>query len=123
MTQMTRLKPENAAPKYEVLVVGGGISGAAVFYALAVRGVRVALVEKRDYGAATSAATSKLIHGGLRYLKNMELGLVRESLQERRILANIAPNLVYPLPFVVPQYSHKEVWLLRAGMWLYDFIV
>lgn len=112
-------KPEQ---HYDVIVIGGGITGAAVMHALTAQGKKVALVEKNDFGGATSAATSKLIHGGLRYLKNMELSLVRESLRERRILANIAPNLVYPLPFMVPLYTQKDVLLLRNGMFLYHLL-
>src|SRR5690606_19798848 len=80
------------------------------------------LFEKKDYGGATSAATSKLIHGGLRYLANMEFKLVRESLHERRILGNIAPNFVYPLPFLFPNYKRWKgnMWKMAAGMFLYD---
>jgi glycerol-3-phosphate dehydrogenase len=87
---------------FDIIVIGGGITGAAVAYDAAARGFSVALVEKEDFGWATSAATSKLIHGGLRYLQNIELGLVRESLRERLILENIASNLVYPIQFLVP---------------------
>jgi len=109
---------------FDVLVIGGGITGAAVAYETSSRGLRVALVEKKDFGWATSAATSKLIHGGLRYLQNMEFGLVRESLRERRILSNIAPNLVYPVPFLVPGYRdlRRNKWMLRAGLTLYDML-
>ncbi len=108
---------------FDVIVIGGGISGAAVAYEAASRGLRVALFEKGDFCEATSAASSKLIHGGLRYLSNLEFGLVRESLRERRILANIAPNFVYPLPFLFPHYrsSLKEnKWFIKLGLTLYD---
>jgi len=109
---------------FDLIVVGGGITGAAVAYDAASRGFSVALVEKKDYGWATSAATSKLIHGGLRYLQNVELGLVRESLQERLILENIASNLVYPIQFLVPGYKDlkRNKWILRAGLTLYDIL-
>lgn len=109
---------------YDILVVGGGITGAAVAYEAASRGYTVALVDKGDFGAATSAATSKLIHGGLRYLANFEYKLVRESLKERRILENIAPNLVYPVAFIIPTYqgSTRSRWLLEIGMILYDLL-
>ena len=90
----------NDNKKYDIIVIGGGITGASVAYEAASRGLSVALLERHDYGSKTSAATSKLIHGGLRYLANMELGLVRESLKERRILENIAPNFVYPIPIM-----------------------
>ena len=95
---------------YDVLVIGGGITGAFIAWDASLRGLKVALLEKGDFGGATSAATSKLIHGGLRYLKTLEVGLVRESLQERRIMEIIAPHLVYPLPFVFPAYG----WGMRG---------
>lgn len=101
---------------YDVLVVGGGITGAAVAYEAASRGFRVALVEKDDLGGATSAATGKLVHGGLRYLKSLEIGLVRESLAERRILSTIAPGLVTPIPIVLPNPG----WVGRLGLAVYD---
>jgi glycerol-3-phosphate dehydrogenase len=109
---------------YEIIVIGGGISGAAVAYEAASQGYSVALVEKGDFGAGTSAATSKLIHGGLRYLANFELGLVRESLKERKTLENIAPNLVDPLPFLVPLYKtgERKKLILEPGMILYDLL-
>lgn len=109
---------------FDLIVVGGGITGACVAYDAASRGLRVALLEKKDFGWATSAATSKLIHGGLRYLANLEVGLVRESLRERRILENIAPNYVYPLPFLVPTYEgmRSNRWIIETGMILYDIL-
>jgi glycerol-3-phosphate dehydrogenase len=115
---------ELTGKKSDLIIVGGGITGAAVAYIAAARGLSVALFEKEDYGGATSAATSKLIHGGLRYLANMEIRLVRESLRERRILGNIAPNFVYPLPFVLPNYKKWKgnIWKMLAGMYLYDFL-
>jgi glycerol-3-phosphate dehydrogenase len=99
-----------AGEHYDVLVIGGGITGAFIAWDATLRGLKVALIDKGDFGAATSAATSKLIHGGLRYLKTLEVGLVRESLQERRIMEIIAPHLVYPLPFVFPAYG----WGMRG---------
>ena len=115
---------ELTGKKFDLIIIGGGITGAAVAYIAAARGLSVALFEKDDYGGATSAATSKLIHGGLRYLANMEIRLVRESLRERRILGNIAPNFVYPLPFVLPNYKKWKgnIWKMLAGMYLYDFL-
>jgi glycerol-3-phosphate dehydrogenase len=109
---------------YDLIVIGGGITGAAVAYEAASQGFSVALVEKGDFGAATSAATSKLIHGGMRYLANYEFGLVRESLRERKTLENIAPNFVYPVPFLVPLYSRgpRVKWLIKTGMILYDLL-
>jgi glycerol-3-phosphate dehydrogenase len=102
--------------EFDLLIIGGGITGCAVAYEAASRGLSVCLLEKGDFGGATSAATSKEIHGGLRYLKNLEIKLVRESLRERRILANIAPNLVHPLAHLMPLYDLKA-WE-RASMQL-----
>ncbi len=121
---LKRYIEEPAGESFDLIIIGGGITGAAVAYIAAARGLKVALFEKKDYGGATSAATSKLIHGGLRYLANGELKLVRESLRERRILGNIAPNFVYPLPFVFPNYKKwgGNIWKMMAGMYIYDML-
>lgn len=110
--------------EFDVLIIGGGITGCAVAYEAAGRGLSVCLAEKGDFGGATSAATSKEIHGGLRYLKNGEIKLVRESLRERRILANIAPNLVHPLAHLMPLYnlSAWERASMSFGLTLYDLL-
>ncbi len=121
---LNRFVEEENTEKFDLIIVGGGITGAAVAYIAASRGLSVALFEKKDYGGATSAATSKLIHGGLRYLANGELKLVRESLRERRILGNIAPNFVYSLPFLMPMYRRWKgnIWKMLAGMYIYDVL-
>ena len=121
---MKRIFNQSKETHYDIIIIGGGITGASVAYEAASRGLKTALFEKGDFGEATSAATSKLIHGGLRYLKNMEFGLVRESLTERRILENIAPNFVYPLPFMIPTYSNlkNNKQILFIGMLLYDIL-
>jgi len=121
---MDRFIESNTDASYEVLVIGGGITGAAVAYETALRGLKVALVDKSDFGGATSAATSKMIHGGFRYLTRFEIGLVRESLRERRVFMNIAPNLVHPLPFVLVHYKGDPYpkWLVKAGMIFYDLL-
>jgi glycerol-3-phosphate dehydrogenase len=121
---MKRFIENHSGKLYDIIVVGGGITGSAVAYEAASRGLSVALVEKGDFGAATSAATSKMIHGGLRYLANFEFGIVRESLKERRILENIAPNFVYPIPFIVPLYNHSKAnkWIMEPGMIIYDVL-
>ena len=121
---MKRLFDEQFKKHYDIIVIGGGITGASVAYEAASRGLKVALFEKGDFSEATSAATSKLIHGGLRYLKNAEFGLVRESLTERRVLENIAPNFVYPLPFMIPTFSNfkNSKLVLFIGMALYDLL-
>jgi glycerol-3-phosphate dehydrogenase len=109
---------------FDLLVIGGGITGACVARDAALRGLSVALVEKNDFACATSAHNSKLIHGGLRYLRNLELGLVRESLRERRIWQRVAPHLVHPLPFLIPLYGAgwKARAQLAAGLTLYDVL-
>ena len=121
---LKRYIEERGPDKFDLVIIGGGITGAAVAYIASARGLSVALFEKKDYGGATSAATSKLIHGGLRYLANGELKLVRESLRERRILGNIAPNFVYPLPFIMPMYKRwrGNIWKMLIGMYLYDLL-
>ncbi len=110
--------------EFDLIIIGGGITGAATAYEASSKGLSVLLIEKKDFGWATSAATSKLIHGGLRYLNNLEFSLVRESLRERRILSNIAPNFVYPLPFLIPGYNTVKTnkWIIRLGMILYDIL-
>ena len=110
---------------FEVIVIGGGISGAAVAYEAASRGLRTILFEKGDFCQATSAASSKLIHGGLRYLSNLECGLVRESLRERRVMANIAPNFVYPCAMLFPHHRRQlksNKGLVKVGLTLYDLL-
>ncbi len=109
---------------FDVLIIGGGIYGAWTAYDAASRGLSVALVEKTDWGAGTSSASSKLIHGGLRYLENYEFGLVRHSLKERRTLFRIAPHLVRPLNFVLPMWKSARVGplMISAGLTLYDLL-
>lgn len=120
---MERFIENYANEKFDVIVIGGGITGASVAYEAATRGLKVALLEKKDFSWATSAATSKMIHGGLRYLVNGEIGLVRESLCERRVLENIAPNFVYPWPMMMTHYKKpfkNNKWLVKVGMLVYD---
>src|SRR5882757_7786992 len=110
--------------KFDLLVIGGGIYGAWTAYDAALRGLKVALVEKTDWACGTSSASSKLIHGGLRYLEHYEFGLVRHALAERRVLSRIAPHLVRPLNFQVPVWKDSRVGRLQllAGLTLYDFL-
>lgn len=115
---MKRFIDDYTNESFDIIVIGGGITGAAVAYDAASRGLRVALVEKTDFGCATSAATSKVIHGGLRYLKNLELRLVRESLGERRIMENIAPNFVYPMRFM---FINPKL-VMKIGLFVYDLL-
>lgn len=124
----TRLMKRNlkrlADETFDLLIVGGGITGACVARDASLRGLKVALIERNDFANATSAHNSKLVHGGLRYLRNFELGLVRESLKERRIWQRIAPHLVHPLPFFVPLYNGglRGRVTLSAGLTLYDLL-
>jgi glycerol-3-phosphate dehydrogenase len=109
---------------YDVVIIGGGMAGAGVARDLALRGVSAALVEKGDFASATTAYSSKLIHGGLRYLELFDFGLVRESLRERETLGRLAPHLVRPLPFLVPIYGDSSRGLIkvRIGLALYDWL-
>jgi glycerol-3-phosphate dehydrogenase len=110
-----------AAERFDVVVIGGGITGAGVAFDAATRGFSVALVEKADYASGTSSRSSKLVHGGLRYLQNFDLGLVREALLERRLLVKLAPHLVRPLQLVVPAFEGTRPDLLVGiGLNMYD---
>ena len=105
----------------DILVVGGGINGAAIARDAAGRGLRVVLCEKDDLAQHTSSASSKLIHGGLRYLEHYEFGLVRKALVEREVLLRSAPHIMRPLRFVMPHDAgNRPAWLIRAGLFLYD---
>jgi len=110
------------AQPFDLLVIGGGITGAGIARDAAMRGLRTALVEAQDLGAGTSSHSSRLIHGGLRYLEQGDFRLVHEATRERRTLMRIAPHLVRPLAFVFPVHHGDRVplWKLAAGMWLYD---
>src|SRR5512133_3917174 len=106
---------------FDVVVVGGGITGAGVALDAASRGYSVALVERDDFGRGTSSRSSKMVHGGLRYLQNFDLGLVREALLERQLLVRLAPHLVYPTPFLVPALGEERRNLrLGIGLNMYD---
>jgi glycerol-3-phosphate dehydrogenase len=109
---------------FDLLIIGGGVTGACVARDASLRGLKVALVERNDFAGATSAHNSKLVHGGLRYLQNLELGLVRQSLKERRVWQRIAPHLVRPLPFLVPLFGQgvRARATLAAGLTLYDLL-
>jgi len=113
-----------AAQQQDVLIIGGGINGAGIARDLALRGLRVALVDKADFAAGTSSASTKLVHGGLRYLENFDLRLVFESCRERYTLQRIAPHLVRPLPFCIPVYrgDDRPLWMIHAGLILYDLL-
>lgn len=114
---MTKLR------EVDVLVIGGGVNGCGIARDLAGRGLSVILCEKDDLACATSSASTKLIHGGLRYLEHYEFRLVRESLKEREVLLKSAPHIIWPLTFILPH--HKKLrpwWLIRLGLFLYDHL-
>src|SRR5437764_12728236 len=123
--------------RFDVLVIGGGITGAGVALDAVARGYKVALVEKTDFASGTSSKSTKLVHGGIRYLPNFDFALVHEALVERGILLQNAPFLVSPLGFVLPIYEGDRHpvgmpfttpggiglgFLLDMGLWLYDFL-
>ena len=106
---------------FDILVIGGGINGAGIARDASGRNLKVCLVEKNTVGSATSSWSTKLIHGGLRYLENYEFRLVRESLKEREVINTIASDITTPLPFIIPhQKSLRPKWLIKLGLFLYD---
>jgi glycerol-3-phosphate dehydrogenase len=110
-----------AGQRFEVVVIGGGITGAGVALDAASRGYSVALLERGDYAVGTSSRSSKMVHGGLRYLQNLDLGLVREALLERQLMVQLAPHLVYPTPFLIPSFGdERRDRKVGAGLNMYD---
>src|SRR5258705_10609733 len=119
----SRLAGIDQAP-FNAVVIGGGMAGAGIARDLALRGVSVALFEKGDFASGTSSKSSKLIHGGLRYLELGDFKLVRESLREKKTPDRPAPHLVRPLPVLVPVYPGASPGLIKVplGMWLYRLL-
>src|SRR5947208_6594710 len=114
---LTRMREDH----FEVVVIGGGITGAGVALEAASRGYSVVLVERDDFADGTSSRSSKVVHGGLRYLQNFDLGLVREALLERQLLVRLAPHLVYPTPFLVPALGDdRRDFRIGIGLNMYD---
>src|SRR5436305_8699589 len=108
---------------FDLAIIGGGINGTAIARDAAGRGLRVLLLEQNDLAAGTSSASTKLIHGGLRYLEQGELRLVREGLRERELLLRMAPHLVWPARFVLPHHAGlRPAWQLRLGLFVYDHL-
>src|SRR5262245_57916288 len=116
--------PSIADKAFDVIIIGAGINGAGIARDAAMRGLRALLLDKGDIGGGTTAASTRLIHGGLRYLEHLEFGLVRESLREREHLLRIAPHLIRPLQLLIPIYrdSKRGPWTIRSGMILYDLL-
>ncbi|MFH1752811.1 MAG: glycerol-3-phosphate dehydrogenase/oxidase [Candidatus Omnitrophota bacterium] len=108
--------------EYDLLVIGGGINGAGIAHLAQDHGLKVALIEKGDFASGTSSKSTKLIHGGIRYLENFDFGLVIESLKERIIQLRAAPHLVKPLAFIIPVYKNdrRPLWMMKLGVFLYD---
>jgi glycerol-3-phosphate dehydrogenase len=119
---LTTLRGMGSAEHFDIVVCGGGITGAGIARDAALRGLKVALLEKRDFGSGTSSKSSKLIHGGLRYLQQGQFRLVFEGTSERAVQMSVAPHLVRPIPFLVPVYRGQATGLntIDAGLWLYD---
>jgi D-erythritol 1-phosphate dehydrogenase len=115
--------PAPEAPHYDLAIVGGGINGAGIARDAAGRGLKVLLVEQDDLGAHTSSSSTKLIHGGLRYLEYYEFRLVAEALAEREVLLRAAPHIIAPLQFVLPHEPHlRPAWMIRTGLFFYDHL-
>ncbi|HET7268861.1 MAG TPA: glycerol-3-phosphate dehydrogenase [Oleiagrimonas sp.] len=122
-TSATIANPASSTARFDMLVVGGGINGTAIARDAAGRGVSVCLCEADDLAAHASSASTKLIHGGLRYLEQFAFGLVHEALVEREVMLRTAPHLVRPLRFVLPHEPHlRPAWQIRAGLFLYDHL-
>ena len=112
-----------ASEQTDLLVIGGGVNGTGIARDAAGRGLKVVLCERDDLGSATSSASTKLIHGGLRYLEYFEFRLVRESLAEREVMLRSAPHIIWPLRFILPHHRElRPAWLLRLGLFLYDHL-
>ncbi len=113
----------NNSTLYDVLIIGGGINGVGIAYDAAGRGLSVLLCEQDDLASATSSASSKLIHGGLRYLEQLQFKLVKKALHEREVLLNMAPHIIKPVEFVMPYHNMiRPYWMLRLGLYLYDHL-
>ena len=114
---------ETNTPEYDIAIIGGGINGCGIARDAAGRGWRVHLCERADLASGTSSASTKLVHGGLRYLEHYEFRLVREALMEREVLWGIAPHIIWPLRFVLPHHRKlRPAWLLRLGLFMYDHL-
>ena len=117
------MKPSEIS-RVDLAIIGGGINGAGIAVQAAQAGLSVTLLEKGDFASGTSSKSTKLIHGGIRYLEQGRLGLVFEALHERKRLLKIAPHLVHPIPFLLPCYKEDErpPWMVKVGLWLYDLL-
>ena len=121
---MMRDTQKFANGQYDLLIIGGGINGSAIANMATMNGLRTLLIEKNDFASGTSSKSTKLVHGGLRYLEKFEFDLVKESLKERSIQLKIASHLVKPLGFIIPVYKtdRRPLWMIKTGVFLYDFL-
>ena len=120
---MVQFRGEAGLQTFDLAIIGGGINGCGIARDAAGRGLSVCLCEQGDLASGTSSASTKLIHGGLRYLEYYEFRLVREALIEREVLWRIAPHIIWPLRFVLPHHKGlRPAWLLRLGLFLYDHL-
>ena len=110
-------------PPYDLLIIGGGINGVGIARDAAGRGLNVLLVEQNDLASGTSSKSTKLIHGGLRYLEQYEFRLVRKALKERELLLGLAPHIIWPMKFILPHAPHlRPKWMIRIGLFFYDHL-
>ncbi len=109
---------------YKTIVIGGGIVGAGIFRDLALHGIETLLIEKKDFSSQTSQRSSKMLHGGIRYLENMDFALVFEALHEKNLWLSLTPHLAHEVPFYLPVFkdAKRPLWMIRLGMFLYDFL-
>ncbi|MEE9310268.1 MAG: glycerol-3-phosphate dehydrogenase [Cocleimonas sp.] len=120
---MPKPKPAPHSKDYDILIIGGGINGCGIARDAVGRGYSVYLCEANDLASGTSSQSTKLIHGGLRYLEHYEFRLVREALTEREVLWNVAPHIVHPMRFILPHHKGlRPAWFLRLGLFMYDYI-
>ena len=108
---------------FDIFIIGGGVNGAGILRDAAGRGFKCGLAEMGDFGSATSSSSTKLFHGGLRYLESYQFRLVKESLRERDLLLNLMPHISWPLQFILPHNkSLRPYWMLRLGLYIYDLL-
>ena len=116
-------KKKHGENNYDIFVIGGGVNGAGILRDAAGRGYKCGLAEMGDFGSATSSSSTKLFHGGLRYLESYQFRLVKESLRERDLLVNLMPHISWPLQFILPHNQNlRPYWVLRLGLYIYDFL-
>ncbi|MGN6543680.1 MAG: FAD-dependent oxidoreductase, partial [Aureliella sp.] len=121
--QVARAEQQAASgAAWDLVVIGGGATGVGIAVDAASRGYSVCLLEQADFGKGTSSRSTKLVHGGVRYLKQGNIGLVREALHERSILLENAPHIVRDLPFIIPCANWWEAFFYGTGLWVYDFL-